>query len=68
MKFLLITLVFLFSLQSETSQAQQFGSREALVLAQQVTFERERNRVEAVGTAEAVRSITIYPAVGDRVV
>jgi len=68
MKFLLTPFVLLLSLLGTDSQAQQFGSREALVIAQPVTFERERNRVEAVGTAEAVRSITIYPAVGDRVV
>ena len=68
MKSLLIALLFVLSLPGGYSQAQQFGPREALVIVQPVTFERERNRVEAVGTAEAVRSTTIYPAVGDRVV
>ncbi|MCK7459194.1 efflux RND transporter periplasmic adaptor subunit [Idiomarina aminovorans] len=68
MKFLLIVFVFALSLSGTVSQAQQFGPREALVNVEPVSFERERNRVEAVGTAEAVRSITIYPAVGDRVV
>jgi RND family efflux transporter MFP subunit len=68
MKSLLIALLFVLSLPGGYSQAQQFGPREALVIVQPVSFERERNRVEAVGTAEAVRSITIYPAVGDRVV
>ena len=53
---------------ASAAQAQQFGSREALVLVEPVQFEQEKNRVEAVGTAEAARSITIYPAVGDRVV
>lgn len=46
---------------------QQYGPREALVIVEPVTFEREVNRVEAVGTAEARRSVTLYPAVGDRV-
>lgn len=52
----------------DNSQAQQFGPREAQVIVEPVTFEQESNRVEAVGTARAARSITLYPAVGDRVV
>ena len=52
---------------SPLSVAQGFGPREALVIAEQVQFERESNRVEAVGTAQARRSVTLYPAVGDRV-
>ncbi|WP_404399936.1 efflux RND transporter periplasmic adaptor subunit [Idiomarina seosinensis] len=48
-------------------QAQGYGSREALVIVEPIQFERESNRVEAVGTAEARRSVTLYPAVGDRV-
>lgn len=55
-------------INAETAHAQQFGARETLVIVQPVQFEQEKNRVEAVGTAEAARSITIYPAVGDRVV
>lgn len=68
MKFLLIAFFLALSLQSGVSRAQQFNSNEAPVIVEPVSFERERNRVEAVGTAEAARSITIYPAVGDRVV
>ena len=68
--FLSIAVLGLLSAFIHTSavQAQQFGSRETLVIVEPVQFEQEKNRVEAVGTAEAARSITIYPAVGDRVV
>lgn len=52
---------------SSQAQAQGFGPREALVVAEPIQFERESNRVEAVGTAQAERSVTLYPAVGDRV-
>ncbi|MGM0482009.1 MAG: efflux RND transporter periplasmic adaptor subunit [Pseudomonadota bacterium] len=48
-------------------QAQGYGPREALVIVEPIQFERESNRVEAVGTAEARRSVTLYPAVADRV-
>lgn len=64
----LIALCFpLIAMLPHKTQAQGFGAREALVIAQPVQFERESNRVEAVGTAEARRSVTLYPAVGDRV-
>jgi RND family efflux transporter MFP subunit len=62
-----LTIAALLAIATNTVQAQGFGAREALVIAQPVQFERESNRVEAVGTAEAQRSVTLYPAVGDRV-
>jgi len=60
-------LVMMSSLLMTPAEAQGFGPREALVIVEPVQFERELNRVEAVGTAEARRSVTLYPAVGERV-
>lgn len=50
-------------------KAQQWGGgdRAALVVMQPVGFERIQRFVEAVGYAEAVRSVALYPAVGDLV-
>lgn len=64
---LVALIIGLMTIVSQHAQAQGFGAREALVIAEPVQFERESNRVEAVGTAEARRSVTLYPAVGDRV-
>jgi RND family efflux transporter MFP subunit len=33
-----------------------------------ISFEKKSNRVEAVGTAEAIRSVVVYPAVADKVI
>ena len=38
------------------------------VIAEPVTFERERTRVEAVGTSRALRSIQLFPAASGEVV
>lgn len=65
---LLVALSAVLLTSTSTAQAQGYGSREALVIVEPVTFDRESNRVQAVGTAEARRSVTLYPAVGDRVV
>jgi RND family efflux transporter MFP subunit len=43
------------------------GDRASLVLVEPVTFEYEMTKVDAVGTAQAVRSVTLFPAVGDKV-
>lgn len=43
------------------------GDRAALVVTQPVGFERVQRFVEAVGYAEAKRSVALYPAVGDLV-
>jgi len=50
-------------------QAQQWGGgdRAALVVMQPVGFERIQRFVEAVGYAEALQSVAVYPAVGDLV-
>lgn len=53
---------------SAYSQAQFFGDNQAkLVVTEPVRFQNETKRVEAVGTAEAVRSVVLYPAVADEV-
>lgn len=61
--------VFLFAATfSSVSLAQSRASdRPANVLVQAVTFESEESNIEAVGTAEALKSVTLYPAVADKV-
>lgn len=51
------------------AQAQQRwgGDSSALVITQSLGFERTQQRVDAVGYAEAVQSVALYPAVGDLV-
>ncbi|MBU2977379.1 efflux RND transporter periplasmic adaptor subunit [Alteromonas sp. C1M14] len=58
----------LFATASHLSNAQYFGDKQAkLVVLDEVVFQYEKRDVEAVGTAEAVRSIVLYPAVADEV-
>lgn len=47
--------------------AQQWGNREqaTLVVTQPLGFERKQQQVEAVAYAEALKSVNLYPAVGD---
>ena len=53
---------------STLSHAQFFGDNQAkLVVTEPVRFQNEIKQVEAVGTAEAVRSVILYPAVADEV-
>ena len=53
---------------SSPSQAQFRGDQQAkLVVTQPITFMNETRNVEAVGSAEAVQSVVLYPAVGDEV-
>ncbi|GGW74719.1 efflux RND transporter periplasmic adaptor subunit [Alteromonas halophila] len=48
--------------------AQWGGDNQAkLVVTEPVRFQYEQKQVEAVGTAEAVRSVVLYPAVADEV-
>jgi len=47
--------------------AQPYGARDALVIVEPIHYAREVNRVEAVGTGEAQRSVTLYPAVSEKV-
>lgn len=56
------------ALPSASSFAQYRGDERAkLVITQPVTFMHETRSVEAVGSAEAVRSVTLYSAVADEV-
>lgn len=43
------------------------GDKAAIVLVEPITFEYEETKVDAVGTAEASRSVILYPAVADKV-
>lgn len=53
---------------SSSANAQFFGdSRAKLVVLEEIKFQYAKRDVEAVGTAEAVRSIVLYPAVADEV-
>ena len=53
---------------SSSANAQFFGdSRAKLVVLEEIKFQYAKRDVEAVGTAEAVRSIVLYPAVSDEV-
>lgn len=67
-RILLFISVVIFA-SSTSVQAQQWGGgdRAALVVMQPVGFERIQRFVEAVGYAEAIRSVALYPAVGDLV-
>ncbi len=53
---------------STPTYAQWGGDNQAkLVVTEPVRFQNEEKSVEAVGTAEAVRSVVLYPAVADEV-
>lgn len=43
------------------------AGRAVQVITEPVSFEQQSSRVEAVGTAEAIRSVVVYPAVADKV-
>lgn len=57
------------SLTSATVHAQSWGggSRPKLVVLNKVEFQNELKTVQAVGTAEAIRAVTLFPAVADEV-
>lgn len=65
----LIASTIMFFTHSVAVEAQQWGGgdRAALVVMQPVGFERVQRSVDAVGYAEALRSVALYPAVGDLV-
>lgn len=42
-------------------------ARPAQVIAEPLQFERSSQRIEVVGNSEALQSVTLYPAIGDRV-
>ncbi|RUO33204.1 efflux RND transporter periplasmic adaptor subunit [Aliidiomarina soli] len=61
-------LVFCFTVSwlfSSTVVAQ--SDEQALVVTETLRLEQQTQRVEAVGTAQALRSVILYPAVADRV-
>lgn len=63
------TLVVSTGLLLPNAVAQQWGGadRAAVVITQPIGFERIQRNVEAVGYAEAKRSVALYPAVNDLV-
>ena len=64
-----LALGFILTLLAPLANAQYFGDSQAkLVVLEKVAFEYASRDIEAVGTAEAVRSVTLYPAVADEVV
>lgn len=63
----LTTLLCLFlSPVNAQSSANTLGEG-TLIVAEPVRFERQSQRIDAVGSAQALRSVVLYPAVGDRV-
>lgn len=61
-------LSLLLTVAGNQASAQYFGDKQAkLVVLEEVKFQFEKRDVEAVGTAEAVRSVVLYPAVADEV-
>ena len=59
----LFTFLTVCPVQAEVAGA----SRAANVITAPINFEQKYSRVEAVGTAEAIRSVIVYPAVADKV-
>ena len=58
----------LLTLVASQVNAQNTGaSRPAQVVTAPIVFEKETQRVETVGTAEAINSVVVYPAVADKV-
>lgn len=54
---------------SQTTFAQdREPSKPARVISQTLAFEAERRQIEAVGSAEAVHSVDIFPAAADKVI
>ncbi len=60
---LLFTLLTVYQVNAQSARP----NRAAQVITAPIVFEKKTNRVETVGTAEAVRSVVIYPAVADKV-
>jgi membrane fusion protein, multidrug efflux system len=59
----LICVLTLFSTEAQDNK----GTRAAPVITTAITFEQQTSRIEAVGTAEAVRSVVVFPAAADKV-
>ncbi|RAK01559.1 RND family efflux transporter MFP subunit [Aliidiomarina maris] len=54
-------------LSAYASMALAQDDRRVLVVTESLSFEQQVQRVDAVGSARALRSVTLYPAVADRV-
>ena len=64
-RLIIVSLAIVFFSQAQAQQAR--GGQAAQVIVMPLSFEQQSSRIEAVGTAEAVRSVVIYPAVADKV-
>ena len=56
---------------SSQNFAQSWGDKDTnkkTVIVQKLIYQTQKNSLEAVGTAEAVKSVTLFPAVNERVV
>lgn len=63
-----VVVIFLFLLQTRWSYAQfRSSDRPKLVEVQTLEFEYETSLIEAVGTAQAKRSVTLFPSVAEEV-
>lgn len=60
----IILLLTVCQVSAQTSR----NNKAADVITLPISFEKKSSRVEAVGTAEAIRSVIIYPAVADKVI
>ena len=60
-----LALLSLLVIMPLATQAQQ--SRETLVVVERINFTQQNQRVDAVGNARALHSVSLYPAVADRV-
>lgn len=58
---------FLFVYSSVSSAQYRGGDQPKLVLVEQLSFEYETTLIEAVGTAQAKRSVTLFASVSDEV-
>ncbi|MDP5034714.1 MAG: efflux RND transporter periplasmic adaptor subunit [Alishewanella sp.] len=64
-RLIIVILAIVFFSPAQAQQAR--GGQAAQVIVMPLSFEQQSSRIEAVGTAEAVRSVVIYPAVADKV-
>ena len=68
MAFIRHTIWILITIVASQVNAQNAGaSRPAQIVTAPIAFENETQRIETVGTAEAINSVVIYPAVADKV-
>lgn len=65
-KIFLLAISLIVSAQSH-AQSRGGNKKPALVLVEPISFEYEQTNIEAVGTAEAVNSVVLFPAAADKV-